>query len=250
MCDSGGAERGGRRPEHSEGRPERQLSCASGRSTREPIQLRRAPVRPEVRQTRASCLSIRSRTRAVRQRPGRSRAPGRPGGGVVVHAPSTRRPSKVQVSWAGRATGGTRTGSAGHRPEGIRGRRGDARDRSGTSSAAPAGREEHARAQGGTSRALAPSCSGGWSGAVQSAPPLRRKVCTTVTVPLSILDLAHINVGETAADAFRASVDLAQHAEEWGHRCRGSDPHDPPRVGRDHAPQPLPAVHRGAVRNS
>lgn len=38
-----------------------------------------------------------------------------------------------------------------------------------------------------------------------------------MTVPLSILDLAHIAEGETAADSFRASVELAQRAEEWGY---------------------------------
>lgn len=40
----------------------------------------------------------------------------------------------------------------------------------------------------------------------------------TASVPLSLLDLAYINAGETAADSFRASVDLAQHAETWGFR--------------------------------
>ncbi|MBG0817842.1 LLM class flavin-dependent oxidoreductase [Planomonospora sp. ID82291] len=39
-----------------------------------------------------------------------------------------------------------------------------------------------------------------------------------MTVPLSILDLAHIGEGETAQDSFRASVTLAQRAEEWGYR--------------------------------
>ncbi|WP_449066082.1 LLM class flavin-dependent oxidoreductase [Planomonospora algeriensis] len=39
-----------------------------------------------------------------------------------------------------------------------------------------------------------------------------------MTVPLSILDLAHIGEGETARDSFRASVTLAQRAEEWGYR--------------------------------
>lgn len=38
------------------------------------------------------------------------------------------------------------------------------------------------------------------------------------TVPLSVLDLAPIVEGGTAADAFRNSVDLAQHAERWGYR--------------------------------
>ncbi|GGK84100.1 putative luciferase-like protein [Planomonospora parontospora subsp. parontospora] len=39
-----------------------------------------------------------------------------------------------------------------------------------------------------------------------------------MTVPLSILDLAHIGEGETAGDSFRASVTLAQRAEAWGYR--------------------------------
>ncbi|TDQ53450.1 LLM class flavin-dependent oxidoreductase [Actinorugispora endophytica] len=39
-----------------------------------------------------------------------------------------------------------------------------------------------------------------------------------MAVPLSILDLAHIGEGETAADSLSASVTLAQHAEEWGYR--------------------------------
>lgn len=36
--------------------------------------------------------------------------------------------------------------------------------------------------------------------------------------PLSVLDLAPINQGLTAANSFRASVDLAQHTERWGYR--------------------------------
>jgi luciferase family oxidoreductase group 1 len=39
-----------------------------------------------------------------------------------------------------------------------------------------------------------------------------------VNVPISILDLAYINVGETTGDSLRASVDMAQHAEKWGYR--------------------------------
>jgi luciferase family oxidoreductase group 1 len=39
-----------------------------------------------------------------------------------------------------------------------------------------------------------------------------------VTVPLSVLDLAPIVEGGTAADSFRNSADLAQHAERWGYR--------------------------------
>lgn len=36
--------------------------------------------------------------------------------------------------------------------------------------------------------------------------------------PFSILDLAFIPAGATAADALRHSLDLAQHAESWGYR--------------------------------
>ncbi|MER7361717.1 LLM class flavin-dependent oxidoreductase [Nonomuraea wenchangensis] len=39
-----------------------------------------------------------------------------------------------------------------------------------------------------------------------------------MALPLSILDLAHIGEGETAADSFAASVALAQRAEELGYR--------------------------------
>jgi luciferase family oxidoreductase group 1 len=37
-------------------------------------------------------------------------------------------------------------------------------------------------------------------------------------IPLSVLDLAPIVEGGDAADAFRRSLDLAQHAERWGYR--------------------------------
>src|ERR1044072_560963 len=37
-------------------------------------------------------------------------------------------------------------------------------------------------------------------------------------LPLSILDLAFVPEGGTAADAFRNTLDLAQHAERWGYR--------------------------------
>src|SRR3712207_9549758 len=36
--------------------------------------------------------------------------------------------------------------------------------------------------------------------------------------PLSILDLAPIPEGKTAADALRNTLDLAQHAERWGYK--------------------------------
>src|SRR5215510_9714158 len=37
-------------------------------------------------------------------------------------------------------------------------------------------------------------------------------------IPFSILDLCPVPQGATPADAFRNSVDLARHAEEWGYR--------------------------------
>ncbi|AJI96633.1 luciferase oxidoreductase, group 1 family protein [Yersinia ruckeri] len=37
-------------------------------------------------------------------------------------------------------------------------------------------------------------------------------------IPLSILDLSPIAEGKTPRDAFHASLDLAQHAEEWGYQ--------------------------------
>ncbi len=37
-------------------------------------------------------------------------------------------------------------------------------------------------------------------------------------IPFSILDLSPITEGSTAADSFRNTLDIAQHAEEWGYR--------------------------------
>ena len=37
-------------------------------------------------------------------------------------------------------------------------------------------------------------------------------------IPFSVLDLSPIPAGSTAADAFRHSLDLAQHAEHWGYQ--------------------------------
>ena len=37
-----------------------------------------------------------------------------------------------------------------------------------------------------------------------------------MTVPLSILDLSPISEGSDAATALRNTIDLAQHAEQWG----------------------------------
>ena len=40
----------------------------------------------------------------------------------------------------------------------------------------------------------------------------------TADVPFSVLDLAPIAAGTTAAEAFRRSLELAQHAERLGYR--------------------------------
>jgi luciferase family oxidoreductase group 1 len=37
-------------------------------------------------------------------------------------------------------------------------------------------------------------------------------------IPLSILDLVPVRLGDTPADALRLTLDLAQHAERWGYR--------------------------------
>src|SRR6478735_9071868 len=39
-----------------------------------------------------------------------------------------------------------------------------------------------------------------------------------MTVPLSILDLSPVSEGADAATALRNTVDLAQHAEQWGYQ--------------------------------
>ncbi|HEY0844699.1 MAG TPA: LLM class flavin-dependent oxidoreductase [Noviherbaspirillum sp.] len=50
-------------------------------------------------------------------------------------------------------------------------------------------------------------------------------------IPLSILDLAPIQEGGTAADALRRSLDLAQHAETWGyHRFWLAEHHGMPGI--------------------
>lgn len=50
-------------------------------------------------------------------------------------------------------------------------------------------------------------------------------------IPLSVLDLCPILEGGTAADAFRNSLDLAQHAEGWGyHRYWLAEHHNVPGV--------------------
>ena len=50
-------------------------------------------------------------------------------------------------------------------------------------------------------------------------------------VPYSVLDLAPIVLGGSAADAFRNSLDLAQHAERWGyHRYWLAEHHNMPGI--------------------
>ena len=50
-------------------------------------------------------------------------------------------------------------------------------------------------------------------------------------IPLSILDLAPIQRGGTPADAFRRTLDLAQHAEQWGyHRYWLAEHHGMPGI--------------------
>ena len=54
----------------------------------------------------------------------------------------------------------------------------------------------------------------------------------TQVPPLSVLDLAPILEGGTAADAFRRTVDLAQHAERWGYqRFWLAEHHNMPGIG-------------------
>src|SRR5260370_23765707 len=52
-------------------------------------------------------------------------------------------------------------------------------------------------------------------------------------IPFSILDLAPIAEGATAADAFRNSLELAQRAEQWGYRrFLLAEHHHMPRIPR------------------
>src|SRR6185312_3943842 len=56
-----------------------------------------------------------------------------------------------------------------------------------------------------------------------SKPPRRRRAhdltsADTQMIPLSILDLSPICEGSDAAQSFRNTLDLAQHAERWGYR--------------------------------
>jgi luciferase family oxidoreductase group 1 len=52
-----------------------------------------------------------------------------------------------------------------------------------------------------------------------------------MALPLSILDLAYIGKGETAADAFAGSVELARRAEQWGyHRIWYAEHHNMPTI--------------------
>src|ERR1700732_1746791 len=50
-------------------------------------------------------------------------------------------------------------------------------------------------------------------------------------IPFSVLDLSPIPQGASAADAFRNSLDLAQHVEEWGyHRFWLAEHHNMPGI--------------------
>ncbi|MEC0141728.1 MsnO8 family LLM class oxidoreductase, partial [Paenibacillus macerans] len=50
-------------------------------------------------------------------------------------------------------------------------------------------------------------------------------------IPVSILDLAPITVGSTAAESLRNSLDLARHAEGWGyHRYWLAEHHSMPGI--------------------
>ena len=52
-----------------------------------------------------------------------------------------------------------------------------------------------------------------------------------IDIPISVLDLAPIRQGETAASAFRNSLDLARHAEGWGyHRYWVAEHHNIPGI--------------------
>ncbi|QDH23057.1 LLM class flavin-dependent oxidoreductase [Saccharibacillus brassicae] len=69
----------------------------------------------------------------------------------------------------------------------------------------------------------------------QSQEPVRgaedRKVRQIGDIPISVLDLSQILEGQTAADAFRDSLNLAQHAEKWGyHRYWVAEHHNMPGV--------------------
>lgn len=58
-----------------------------------------------------------------------------------------------------------------------------------------------------------------------------KKIHQVQDIKISILDLAPIIVGGTAADSFRNSLDLAQHAEQWGyHRYWLAEHHNMPGI--------------------
>lgn len=48
--------------------------------------------------------------------------------------------------------------------------------------------------------------------------PAHKETKSLGEIPISILDLAPVIVGGTPADSFRRSLDLAQHAEQWGYK--------------------------------
>src|SRR5690606_5431755 len=183
-----------------------------------------AGVRP-VRRTASRSDPAGDRPGGVRGRPARGPAgtapPAvRPG---PAHA-GTRRPlPRGRTAHGGRAL--RRAGQTGrprprrHRPAGRPGRRSP-------------GPRRPARRPGTPGRhraALGPR-----AGREITAPPKRLRLVhpdneryVPMALPLSILDLAYIGKGETAADSFAASVELARRAEEWGyHRIWYAEHHN------------------------
>ncbi|MBW7460355.1 MsnO8 family LLM class oxidoreductase, partial [Paenibacillus sepulcri] len=52
-----------------------------------------------------------------------------------------------------------------------------------------------------------------------------------INIRLSVLDLAPVIAGNTPADSFRNTLDLARHAEEWGyHRYWLAEHHNMPGI--------------------
>jgi alkanesulfonate monooxygenase SsuD/methylene tetrahydromethanopterin reductase-like flavin-dependent oxidoreductase (luciferase family) len=86
-------------------------------------------------------------------------------------------------------------------------------------------------------------------------------------IPYSVLDLATVVEGKTPSDTFKASLDLAQHAESWGYtRYWLAEHHNmisgchwthrrwykdhPGRIRRYYAAESLSTGHRRAIWNT
>src|SRR5690606_35565394 len=187
-----------------------------------------AGVRP-VRRTASRSDPAGDRPGGVRGRPARGPAgtapPAvRPG---PAHA-GTRRPlPRSRTAHGGRAL--RRAGQTGrprprrHRPAG----------RPGCRSPGPRRPARRPRTPGRHRAALGPR-----AGREITAPPRRLRIVhpdteryVPMALPLSILDLAYIGKGETAADAFAGSVELARRAEQWGyHRIWYAEHHNMPTI--------------------